>query len=319
MSDERDAPGAAMGSLPRGIGPADWSIWGALPAVRLSQALLLSIGGEPDDWSETIQEVGQTLLERRRIALSHLRAGRLPLLERDDARPIESTISLAEFGNWARRLGWQLPSELPGAAPIVNASDLTEATRHIDDNDWQTPIRFGDLAHRIAKLKYPNDLTRYGFARLELESELAEAALRGELKVRNALTGGTLRDPHPGGEVFIDDLRPFLAERGMSIPECAPEKPARVKHAASDGRDDGEAWKAMARAEAQEYIEGQRRNGWYPNQILIAEKIAKDFRERGIVGPDKKPLSASYIKRHALKGITSGAAERRTASKRRGK
>lgn len=115
MSDERDAPGAAMGSLPRGIGPADWSIWGALPAVRLSQALLLSIGGEPDDWSENIQEVGQTLLARHRIALSHLRAGQLPLLERDNARPIESTVSLADFAAWAHGLGWKMPRQLSTA------------------------------------------------------------------------------------------------------------------------------------------------------------------------------------------------------------
>ena len=111
--DECAAPGVLMGKLPRGIGPADWEKWGMLPAVRLSQALLLSIGGEPDDWPDYgVQEVGKSLLERRRIALSHVRAGQLPLLERE-AEPIESTVSLFNFATWALGLGWQLPSEFP--------------------------------------------------------------------------------------------------------------------------------------------------------------------------------------------------------------
>lgn len=86
-------------------------------------------------------------------------------------------------------------------------------------DDWLSPIPYEDLPHRIAKLRYPDDLLRYGACRLELETEIDLAVVRGELTVRNALTGGRVAHAYPGAVVLIDDLRPFLGALGMSVPD----------------------------------------------------------------------------------------------------
>jgi hypothetical protein len=201
MSDERNAPGAAMGNLPRGIGPADWPTWGALPAVRLSQALLLSIGGEPDDWPDYgLQEVGQSLLERRRVALSHLRAGHLVLLEHNEAEPMESVISLAEFGAWARVLGWELPSQFPSDPP--------------------NRFRLGELSYWLAIRQCGGSSFRDAVERAVLSEnwrkELRDAVHRGELRVREPTTHSLIDTFYDDAVVLLDDLRPFLEARGLA-------------------------------------------------------------------------------------------------------
>ena len=59
----------------------------------------------------------------------------------------------------------------------------------------------------------------------------------------------------------------------------------------------------------------------FPSQIVIAESIAADFRNRTppIHGTDGKPLSGATIKRHALKGISSATKKARTTTINRGK
>lgn len=202
FSDEERAGQSflSMGKLPRGIGPADWEKWAMLPAVRLSQALLLSIGGEPDDWPDYgVQEVGQSLLERRRIALSHVRAGQLPLLERE-TEPIESTVSLADFATWARGLGWQLPSDFP-----------SDVSRH---------FRFGSLARWLAIRQHEGssfrDILEREVVSANWTKELRDAAHRGELRVREPTTHSLVDTPYADAIVLTAELRQFLAARSLS-------------------------------------------------------------------------------------------------------
>lgn len=85
------------------------------------------------------------------------------------------------------------------------------------------------------------------------------------------------------------------------------------------GPDDGEAWKVKARDRANEIIKRQRERDLHPSQINIADEIAREFRESGIVGAGGKPLTGAYIKRHALKGISSAKGRQLSTSIRRGK
>ncbi len=85
------------------------------------------------------------------------------------------------------------------------------------------------------------------------------------------------------------------------------------------GPDDGEAWKVKARDRANEIIKRQRERDLHPSQINIADEIAREFREGGIVGAGGKPLTGAYIKRHALKGISSAKGRQLSTSIRRGK
>lgn len=85
------------------------------------------------------------------------------------------------------------------------------------------------------------------------------------------------------------------------------------------GPDDGEAWKVKARDRANEIIKRQRERDLHPSQINIADEIAREFREGGIVGAGGKPLTGAYIKRHAIKGISSAKGRQLSTSIRRGK
>lgn len=98
-------------------------------------------------------------------------------------------------------------------------------------------------------------------------------------------------------------------------PAAAPARPRAHNRAASDASD----WKAKAQSRAAEIITHQKAKDLYPSQQHIADQIAREFRDAGVVGADGKPLTGAYIKRHALQGITSAVGKRLSTSNRRGK
>ncbi|TAL70975.1 MAG: hypothetical protein EPN79_05340 [Burkholderiaceae bacterium] len=102
----------------------------------------------------------------------------------------------------------------------------------------------------------------------------------------------------------------------METPE--PQAASVVPENASDVHD-GEDWQKNARVIANKIIERQTAKDLYPNQETIADEIAKKFRSDGIVGSGGKPLTGAYIKRHALKGISSAQGRQLSTSTRRGK
>lgn len=109
-----------------------------------------------------------------------------------------------------------------------------------------TKIRYADLAHCMAKALHDDPLM-YGAARINLQSELAQAVMRGTLILRDPLTLG----PHPmpigamrdDAPVLLNDLRDFLKTRGISVeveqtaqpePAPAPATAAQVEPEMSD-------------------------------------------------------------------------------------
>lgn len=68
-------------------------------------------------------------------------------------------------------------------------------------------------------------------------------------------------------------------------------------------------WMAQARRRADEIIQRQRARDCFPSQLDIADEIAREFRAAGITGTNGKPLAGAYIKRHALRGISSAQAQ----------
>lgn len=99
-----------------------------------------------------------------------------------------------------------------------------------------------------------------------------------------------------------------------STPQAATPAPV-----VADSADDGEAWKAKARERADEIIKRQRAKDLHPSQEDIADEIAREFRAEGVMGAGGKPLTGAYIKRHALKGISSAQNRQLSTSIRRGK
>lgn len=78
-------------------------------------------------------------------------------------------------------------------------------------------------------------------------------------------------------------------------------------------------WVSEAQNRAHEIIKEQRARDLYPGQLGIADQIAREFRAAGKFGADGKPISGAYIKRHALKGITSAIGKQLSTSKRQSK
>ena len=84
-------------------------------------------------------------------------------------------------------------------------------------------VRFSELAHLMAKAMHPGDdeLMSYAAARINLETELKQAVKDGALTVRNA--AGLGRHTFAHGDalqravMLPQDLRPFLAERGIEL------------------------------------------------------------------------------------------------------
>ncbi len=78
-------------------------------------------------------------------------------------------------------------------------------------------------------------------------------------------------------------------------------------------------WKSDAVKRATEIIERQRAKDLYPSQTDIADEIAKEFRAAGVMGAGGKPMRGTYIKRHALKGVSSESGKLRSTTIVRGK
>lgn len=207
---------------------ADWELWAHMPKATVREAVLLSLGLEPRPpvltWTQyeaprSYAEPGREFERRLMLAAAHVDAsgplhplGSMP-------SPEDATVSLPEFGAWARGLGWVLPEQF-----------------------------------------------------LAMSAAQAQQA------------------PEP-------QAAPVVAESATG----------------------GDEWKAKARARAVEIIERQRKRDLYPPLIDVADEIAREFRAGGVMGASGKPLTGSYIKRHALKGISSAQGKRVSTSIRRGK
>ena len=78
-------------------------------------------------------------------------------------------------------------------------------------------------------------------------------------------------------------------------------------------------WQELARNRAREIIKEYTARDLFLPQVRIAELIAEEFRRDGVMGADGKPLTGTYIKRHAMKGISSAQGRQLSTAPRRGK
>ena len=100
----------------------DWSRWQAVREVTVGEAVLLSIGVDPDKLRKA-QEISKdrghrfVSLYQEEIDDRVLLAGRggngLGLVQQDHVEPSRSVVNLRAFGAWATAQGWDLPPEFP--------------------------------------------------------------------------------------------------------------------------------------------------------------------------------------------------------------
>lgn len=82
------------------------------------------------------------------------------------------------------------------------------------------------------------------------------------------------------------------------------------------------AWIDEARRVAKAYITDRKGRDLYPTLLHVAQHVAEVLRGRKVYGPSGKPLSAAYIKRHALgpvKNSTGNGESTRAGQGKRGK
>lgn len=117
-------------------------------------------------------------------------------------------------------------------------------------------------------------------------------------------------------------IREFISEKGQKsaydfnpIEKKKPLAPVEV------GAVEVENWKEIARTKAQAIIKRDYEKDLFPSQLNIADEIAEEFRNAKpqVVGVGGKPLTAAYIKRHALKNISSELGKQLSTPASRGK
>ncbi len=150
-----------------------------------------------------------------------------------------------------------------------------------------------------------------------LEAEMIKAINDRSLPIRCRKTG-MVTSPESWQSlmlVTVDDVNEWL--EGKRVPyrwklqANTPQPPSKQK---TENK-----WKSAAQSRAHEIISEARANDRYPSQESISDQIAREFRAAGNFGADGKPISGGYIKRHALKGITSAIGKKLSTTKQRGK
>lgn len=97
-----------------------------------------------------------------------------------------------------------------------------------------------------------------------------------------------------------DGVRPILIAGFEKMAISAPstdqvKSPESSTHMPSN-------WKERARLIALKFMDRHRGNDLFPTQRDVAEYLEREFRKQGILSPNKKALSAAYIKRNAIQG-----------------
>ncbi len=168
-------------------------------------------------------------------------------------------------------------------------------------------------------------------------SKMLGAIRRGKLAVRNPETNLRLDKMERQNVrefwdlVRVDELNQWLKKDGADYQWQVASKSTTKAIETTEPRQDTETlaissdkssppeWIALAQEQARAIFKDYNARDSYPNQITVADLIAKDFRARGIVGTDGKPLSGATIKRHALKGISSARQRQLSTTIKRGK
>ena len=119
----------------------------------------------------------------------------------------------------------------------------------------------------------------------------------------------------PGLRVPLSELR-FKRDEIKATAEIV-NSTAPAKDTPAPVADD--AWKTKAQNRAREIVKDAKARDRYPSQENLGDLIAAEFRKAGIVGTDRKPLTGSTIKRHALKGISSATGKQLSTTIGRGK
>ena len=189
--------------------------------------------------------------------------------------------------------------------------------------DW---IWASDAATELASAQgLENHLAKVARAKRILR-ELCIAINNAELKVyAPGVTGVRVERParnsepeFPTGDYPIkrSSLEAWWQSQQPTTQHAAPQMQIRAQTKADQLPPE---WIRLAQEQAKAIYKRQKAVDLYPNQLIVAEEIAGDFRSREIFGKNGIPLTAEYIKRHALTGISGAKGRQLSTSSKQGK
>lgn len=247
-------------------------------------------------------------------------------------RPYNQTHAQADFSHWARFSRWTVDETVAllfGKNPKIVKERYLEKFKYDDE--------LAELEKESLKIMSLAATGRRGFSRQYKELvalvERSEIFLPGTQDVDPVSALSWAR--HTGISIPAALAAAFVGKNARTVTwrtpatESSVDIPAASIRAATEDQatpvvprsascgDDG--WKVKAQIMAGELIKRDKERDLYPSQINLADEIAKEFRRVAVLGADGKPLTGAYIKRHALKGISSAQGKQLSTAKSRGK
>ncbi len=302
-----NARGIELRITPHGNGPEYWTLENAAAAMQ-----------EQLNWHDgTRKEFQDQMQEAAAIGALVVLNPRTCLPDRPErVRTYWEYVTPDSVNTWLASL--KAPYRWSPAPPLLNIPKSSPR----DSRPWETLPTFFEVVEGVYMYQQAAreiaDAEGWSDDKLDALLERMIAAIRaGELLTRDRKTG--LRCPACKPEflflVSVSDINEWLHREGALYKWEPVAKATQPKEPDETTVD----WMEAARQRAIEYIKEMKARDLYPNQEAIADKVASEFRASGRVGTDGKPLSGAYIKRHALKGISSAIAKQLSTTKRQGK
>lgn len=184
-------------------------------------------------------------------------------------------------------------------------------------------------AHVLAWLEMPSPamsaffLSERGDANPDFDSAFLEATEVSEIEQEIEVRQGFRKTAKSSAERDAAEQSIAALEKRRALllwPQIGSHQGAEIV-AAVPARVLGgvKTWIEKARKSAWEIIKRDKEKDLYPSRDDIADEIARNFRLVEVRGASGKPLSGAYIKRHALKGISSAQARQLSTANSRSK
>jgi len=296
----------------------DPSAFGMTPqqAEAMSESLGLS---DPVAWAELLKnprELGLSA-ERANYLASHFLNG---VRDSTDEFSVEWWDATVGANHWAllRNISPMIAAMLGCGLNPEKKSLLTAQGGSTDETVGQD---FTRLHQRFVDLELsdgkPRSLRDWHQAAVEMQ--IKHHPWIGQYLAKTAAIIEPPANAHPDSVTV--PVAPPIEWEAVVLPESyKPRTPFGTKI----GRKEAQAsiemhWVVQAQARAWAIVKEQSERDLFPSQKNIAETIAKEFRLAAVYGVGDKPLSAGYIKRHALKGISSAAKKQLSTKTSQGK
>lgn len=321
----------------------DWPYWRKLREVKIYEAVSLLLGEEPEDGPPDLDDVSTEYRKTMRLLLDALSdQSFFTPGTRNIGNSALHGVRLAEVGAWAVANGYTLPTEFPIASPSAEGSQQGTQKKpppdlaSEDEKDvvaWYNALLNAEYWFGINSVQPQeaamllcefnphdtnanpetttnSDTNPEDYKRLlrKFEDLAVTVPLTRPLVEWLAVAKNSGLKYHPWVDGYIS-ARPSL-DTDLDTARRSQSKPKR------NGENE---WVSDAQERAREIIKEMKERDLYPSQENIADQIAREFRAAGRVGMDGKPLSGAYIKRHALKGISSAVHKQLGTGNRQGK